>query len=67
MAKKEVVSENKMAKRKVKNGDTMTCKICGLSVVVEEVGDFAVVEETALICCGKPMKKKTSKAKSLKQ
>jgi hypothetical protein len=33
-------------------------------VVVEEIGGIPVSEETVLLCCGKPMKAKASKAKT---
>jgi len=41
----------------------MECEVCGLSVMVEEVGGIAVAEESVLLCCGKPMKAKAGKAK----
>jgi len=53
--------------KKVIKGDSLECEICGMSVVVGEVGGRAVAEETILLCCGKPMKKKVSKAKSVKK
>jgi hypothetical protein len=50
-------------KKRVSKGESMACEVCGLSVVVEEVGGIAVAEESVLLCCGKPMKAKASKAK----
>jgi|WetSurMetagenome_2_1015567.scaffolds.fasta_scaffold07008_4 hypothetical protein len=50
-------------KKRVSKGESMACEVCGLSVVVEEVGGIAVAEESVLLCCGKPMKAKAVKAK----
>ena len=44
-------------KKKVSKGESLACEVCGLSVVVEEVGGIAVGEASTLLCCGKPMKK----------
>ncbi len=54
--------------QRVSRGDSVTCEVCGFSVVVDEVGDVAVSEETTLFCCGKPMKARKSpqKAKAAK-
>jgi hypothetical protein len=62
MAVKKASTEKKVIK-----GDSLECENCGISVVVEQVGGGAVAEETILLCCGKPMKKKVSKAKSAKK
>ena len=67
MAEKVASSQRKSTKRKVKNGDSLICEVCGLSIIVEEVGGMAVAEETTLLCCGKPMREKTSKAKTAKK
>jgi hypothetical protein len=48
--------------RKVSKGDTLSCEVCGFSVVVDEVGDVTEIEE--IICCDQPMKKKASRAKA---
>ena len=48
-------------KRSVAKGESYACDVCGLSVVVDEIGGY--VEETTLLCCGKPMKQATRKAK----
>jgi hypothetical protein len=55
MAVKKASTEKKVIK-----GDSLECENCGISVVVEQVGGGAVAEETILLCCGKPMKKKVS-------
>jgi len=67
MAEKAAAPEKKTPKKKVNKGDSLVCEVCGLSIVVEEVGDVAVAEESALLCCGKPMKEKTGKAKVAKK
>jgi len=54
------------AKRRVSKGESLECEVCGLSVVVEEVGGIAVREESTLLCCGKPMKQRKTKAKAAK-
>ncbi|MFY9814634.1 MAG: hypothetical protein WBQ62_08280 [Dehalococcoidales bacterium] len=64
MAEKAATKEKKTAKRKINNGDSLVCDVCGMSVIVEEVGGVPVAEETMLLCCGKPMKTKAIKTKS---
>ena len=54
-------------KAKVSKGDAFKCEVCGLSVVVEEMGGIAIGEVSPIICCSKPMKKKASKAKTTKK
>jgi len=54
-------------KKKVSKGDAFKCEVCGLSVVVEEMGGIAISEVSPIICCSKPMKKKASKAKATKK
>jgi hypothetical protein len=66
MAGKTVAAAKKPA-QKVKNGDSLVCDVCGMSVIVEEIGGIPVAEETALLCCGQPMKAKAVKAKSIKK
>ena len=55
-------------KKRVSKGESVVCEVCGLAVVVEEVGGIAVSEETTLLCCGKPMKvhKALAKARAAK-
>ena len=73
MAKQAAVPEKKKGagktaqaktgtKKRVSKGESLVCGVCGLSVVVEEVGGVAVSEENVLLCCGKPMKSKAAKA-----
>lgn len=52
------------AKKRVSKGESMVCEVCGLAVVVDEVGGVAVAEEDVLVCCGQPMKtRKTAASK----
>jgi hypothetical protein len=44
---------------KVKKGQAYKCHVCGLRVVVDNI--CGCVEEHALICCKKPMKKARAK------
>lgn len=67
MAGKTAAAAKKPAKKRVNTGDSLVCEVCGMSVIVEEIGGIPVAEETTLLCCGKPMKAKASKAKSTKK
>ena len=51
-------------KKKVNKGQSLICEVCGLSVVVEQVGDLVVSHEDVLLCCRKQMKPKAAKAKA---
>lgn len=51
------------AKKRVSKGESIVCEVCGLSVVVEQVGDIVVSRGSVLLCCGKPMKQKAGKAR----
>ena len=53
---KKATAAKTAPKKRVNKGESVVCEVCGLSVVVEEVGGVAVSEETTLLCCGKPMK-----------
>ena len=55
---KKAAPKKKVAAR-VKKGQAYECHVCGLRVIVDEV--CGCVEEHALICCSKPMKKKAKK------
>ena len=57
--KKKKVAPKKKAAAKIKKGQAYECHVCGLRVVVNNV--CGCVEEHALICCKKPMKKKRAK------
>ena len=69
MAEKTAESKGKTEKpkavtrKRVNKGESMVCEVCGLSVVVEEVGGIAVEQDNILLCCGKPMKTKAKKSK----
>jgi hypothetical protein len=67
MAGKTASTAKKTAKKKINNGDSLVCDVCGMSVIVEEIGGVPVAEETTLLCCGKPMKAKANKANSSKK
>ncbi len=57
--KKKKAAPKKKAAAKIKKGQAYECHVCGLRVVVNNV--CGCVEEHALICCKKPMKKKRAK------
>ena len=63
-AAKTALKAKPAAKKRVTKGQALECQVCGLAVVVEEVGDVAIAEETVLLCCDEPMKSKASKAKA---
>jgi len=67
MAKKVEAQRKETAKRNTNKGDSLVCDVCGLSVVVEEIGGLAVAEESTILCCGKPMKTKVSASKTSKK
>ncbi len=52
------------ARKTVAKGQALECEVCGLAVVVEQVGDVTITEETVLLCCDEPMKAKVAKAKT---
>ena len=55
---KKATPKKKKAAR-IKKGQAYECQVCGLRVVVDEI--CGCIEEHALICCKKPMKKKRAK------
>ena len=57
--KKKKAAPKKKAAAKIKKGQAYECHVCGLRVVVNNA--CGCVEEHALICCKKPMKKKRAK------
>ena len=54
-------------KKKINKGQSLLCEVCGLSVVVEQVGDLVVSHEDVLLCCRKPMKPRAAKAKATRK
>jgi len=64
---KGTVRKTPTTKKRVSKGESMVCEVCGLSVVVEEIGGVTVSEETALLCCGNPMKARRAPANTAKQ
>lgn len=73
MDKKTVAPGNKTkeatatTKKRINKGESLVCGVCGLAVVVEEVGDITIIEESPLICCGKPMRSKARKTMATKK
>jgi hypothetical protein len=65
MAEKKEASAQKATKKKAARGESYVCEVCGLAVIVDEV--CGCVETHEIICCGKPMKEKTAKAKAAKK
>ena len=63
---KKTAAKKAAAQTRKSRGDSLLCEVCGLSVVVETVGDLSISRESALLCCGKPMKAKVTKAKTSK-
>jgi hypothetical protein len=63
--KKASAAKKPRATRKTSEGDNYVCRVCGLSVIVDEVCGCGEVHE--IICCEKPMKKRTTKAKAAKK
>ena len=50
---------------KAKKGDLLSCELCGLVVVVDEVGGMGMAD---LLCCEEPMTKgKAAAAKAKKK
>jgi len=65
--KKATEAKKTPIKKKVVKGQTPACEICGLSVIVKEVGDMIVETDNVLLCCGKPMKEKVAVKKAVKK
>jgi len=57
--KTKKVAPKKKAAAKTKKGQAYECHVCGLRVVVDNI--CGCVEEHALICCKKVMKKKRAR------
>ena len=64
MAGKTASINKKTTNKKVNKEDSIVCEVCGLSSVSEEFGGIVVAEDSELLCCSKPLKKKMTKAKS---
>ena len=50
------------AKKQVARGDSYVCEVCGLAVTVDE--SCGCVEVCDIVCCGKPMKARKTRAKA---
>jgi hypothetical protein len=46
---------------KLKKGDTLSCELCGLTVVVDDCGDVMAAQE--VFCCGQSMKPKARRTR----
>jgi hypothetical protein len=64
MPEKKASAAKKPRATRTSKGDNYVCGVCGLSVVVDEVCGCEEVHE--IICCEKPMRKRTTKAKAAK-
>ncbi len=54
--------ETTTKKKRVTKGETYACEVCGLAVTVDET--CGCVEACDIICCGKPMKERKTRAKT---
>ena len=63
---KKVVKKPAAAAKKLAKGQALECEVCGMAVVIEQVGDVLIEEDTVLLCCDEPMKAKAAKAKVAK-
>jgi rubrerythrin len=61
-AKKTSAAKKPRAAGKTAKGDKYVCRVCGLSVIVDEVCGCGEVHE--LICCEKPMRRRATRAKA---
>lgn len=64
---KAATASKKTSKKKLNKGQALACEVCGLSIVVDEIGDEIIEEDSVLLCCGKPMKEKSSVKKAVKK
>ena len=67
MAKVETSQKKTPIKKNVSKGQALACEMCGMSVIVEEIGGVVVEEDSVLLCCGKPMKDKAAVKKAVKK
>jgi hypothetical protein len=62
--KKASAAKKPRAGRTISKGDYYVCDVCGLSVVVDEV--CGCIDTHEILCCEKPMRKRTTRAKAAK-
>lgn len=62
--KKASAAKKPRARSTIAKGDFYVCDVCGLSVVVDEV--CGCIDAHEILCCEKPMRKRTTKAKAAK-
>ena len=67
VAKVATTQKKTPVKKKVSKGQALACEVCGMSVVVEEIGDLVVEKDSVLLCCGKPMRDKATIKKAVKK
>jgi hypothetical protein len=62
MATKKVVKKpaKKVTKKRVNEGDSFKCSVCGLAVTVDEA--CGCVDYCDIICCEQPMKPRRKRA-----
>ena len=57
MVVKKVAAKKPLLRAHQKHrGESLVCEVCGLSVMVAQVGDIVIRQDDILLCCGKPMK-----------
>ena len=62
--KKKVAAKKPGAGKKITKGDSYVCEVCGLAVTVDEM--CGCVDVCDIVCCGKPMKARKTRAKAAK-
>ena len=62
--KKDTAVKKALPRKRAAKGDSYVCEVCGFSVIVDEECGCADVHE--ILCCGKPMTARRTKAKSTK-
>ena len=67
VAKVETAQKKPLIKKKVTKGQALACEVCGMSVMIEEIGDLVVETDSVLLCCSKPMKEKATVKKAAKK
>ena len=66
MAEKKAALQQKVkVTKQIAKEESYVCEVCGLAIVVDEACDC--VDTCDIICCDQPMKKKKTKAKTVKK
>jgi len=58
--KKASAAKKPRARSRTTKGDSYVCDVCGLVVTVDEV--CGCIDAHEILCCEKPMRKRTTKA-----